>query len=145
MIPCRTDRSILKVIVCCLAQSALALLYCCHRGSRLTKMQHGGHMQGTEAKGVGERLDDETSGSAGFSGIKTYLHLRDNPVLLDPHLLDFPVQRRAGNSQFRCRTVWVRSSPLTPSARAFQLFLSPDSGECLAKDLLIPAGVAARL
>jgi hypothetical protein len=27
-------------------------------------------MQGTEAKGVGERLDDETSGSAGFSGIK---------------------------------------------------------------------------
>jgi hypothetical protein len=27
-------------------------------------------MQGTETKGVEERLGDETSGSAGFSGIK---------------------------------------------------------------------------
>jgi hypothetical protein len=70
MIACRTDRSILKVIVACLAQSALALLHGCHRGSRLRKMQHGGHMQGTETKGVEERLGDETSGSAGFSGIK---------------------------------------------------------------------------
>src|SRR5712671_7125059 len=70
-IPCRTDRSILKVIViCCLAQPAMALLRCCHRGSRLTKMQHGGHMQSTETKGLEEKLDDETSASAGFSGIK---------------------------------------------------------------------------
>jgi hypothetical protein len=60
MIPCRTNRSILKVIACCLAQSAMALLHCCHRGSRLTKMQHGGHMQSTETKGVEEKLDDET-------------------------------------------------------------------------------------
>jgi hypothetical protein len=70
IIPCRTDRSILKVIVCCLAQAAMALLHCCHRGSRLTKMQHGGHMQSTEKKGLEEKLHDETSVSAGFSGIK---------------------------------------------------------------------------
>jgi hypothetical protein len=37
--------------------------------ARWTKMQHGGHMQGTETNGIEERLDDETSGSAGFSGI----------------------------------------------------------------------------
>src|SRR3981081_4714360 len=41
----------------------------CHRGSRLTKMQHGGHMQGTETKGLDEKLDDKTSGNAGFWGI----------------------------------------------------------------------------
>ena len=63
-------------------------------------------MQSTETKGVEQKLDDETSGSAGFSGIKKkdLLLLRDKPVFLDPQLLDFPVQRRAGNSEFRCRT-----------------------------------------
>jgi hypothetical protein len=63
-------------------------------------------MQSTETKGVEEKLDDETSGSAGFSGIKKkdLLLLRDKPVFLDPQLLDFSVQRRAGNSEFRCRT-----------------------------------------
>jgi hypothetical protein len=70
MIPCRNDRSILKVIVCCLAQPAMALLHCCHRCSRLTKMQRGGHTQTTEMKGVERKLDDENSGSAEFSGVK---------------------------------------------------------------------------
>jgi hypothetical protein len=70
MIPCRTDRSILKVIVMLFGPASMALLHCCHRGSRLTKMQHGGHMQCTETKGLEEKLDDETSESAGFSGIK---------------------------------------------------------------------------
>jgi HSP20 family molecular chaperone IbpA len=48
----------------------MALLHCCHRGSRLTRMQHEGHMQTTETKGLEEKLDDETSGSAEFSGVK---------------------------------------------------------------------------
>src|SRR6266478_7792084 len=69
IIPCRTDRSILKVIVM-LFGPAMSLLRCCHCGFRLTKMQHGGHMQSTETKGLEEKLDDETSASAGFSGIK---------------------------------------------------------------------------
>ena len=60
-------------------------------------------------------MDDETSGSAGFSGIKKkdLLLLRDKPVFLDPQLLDFPVQRPAGNSEFRCRTFWARNFPFT--------------------------------
>jgi hypothetical protein len=72
-------------------------------------------MQGTETKGVEEKLDDETSGSAGFSGIKKkdLLLLRDKPVFPDPQLLDCSVQRRAGNSEFRCRTVLARNFPFT--------------------------------
>jgi hypothetical protein len=54
----------------CLAQSALALLHCCHRDSRLTKMQHGGHMRGTETKGLEGKLDDETSGVPDFRDLK---------------------------------------------------------------------------
>jgi hypothetical protein len=74
----------------------MALLHGCHRDSRLTKMQHGGHMQSTETKGLEEKLDDETSVSAGFSGIKKWdlLLLRDKPVFLDSQLLDFRVQSR---------------------------------------------------
>ena len=62
-------------------------------------------MQYTETKGLDEKLNDKTSGNAGFLGIKKKdLLLRPKPVFLDPQLLDFPVQRRAGNSEFRCRT-----------------------------------------
>jgi hypothetical protein len=102
----------------------MALLHCCHRGSRLTKMQHEGHMQSTETKGVEEKLDDETSGSAGFSGIKKkeLLLLKDKPVFLDPQLLDFPVQRGAGNSEFRCRTFWARNFPVTFRKSPFKTF-----------------------
>jgi len=48
-------------------------------------------MRSTETKGLEEKLDDETSVSAGFSGIKKrdLLLLRDKPVFLDPQLLDF--------------------------------------------------------
>jgi hypothetical protein len=115
--PCRTDRSILKVIVMLFGQSATALLHGCHRGSRLTRMQHGGHLQSTETKGLEEKLDDETSVSAGFSGIKKrdLLLLGDKPVFLDPQLLDFRVQRRAGNSEFRCRTFWAGDFPFAIS------------------------------
>jgi hypothetical protein len=50
----------------------MAVLLCCivAIAARLTKRQHGGHMQSTETKGLEEKLDDETSGSAEFSGIK---------------------------------------------------------------------------
>jgi hypothetical protein len=93
----------------------MALLHRCHRGSRLTKMQHGGHMQTTEMKGVEGKLDDENSGSAEFPGVKkeSRLLLRDKLVFLDVQLLNFRVQRRAGNSEFRCRTFWARNSPFT--------------------------------
>ena len=55
--------------------------------SRLSvdEMQRGGHMQSTETKGLEEKLDDETSGSAEFPGVKNEwrLPLRDKLVLLD--------------------------------------------------------------
>ena len=111
MNPCRTDRSILKVIVCCLAQ-AMALLDCCHHGSRLMQMQRRGHMQTTEIKGIERKLDDESSGSAEFSGVKKeWLPLRDKLVLLDVQLLNFRVQGRSGNSEFRRRTFWASDFP----------------------------------
>jgi hypothetical protein len=91
----------------------MALLHCCHRGLRLMKMQHGGHMQSTEKKGLEWKLDDENSESAEFLGVKkeSRLLLRNKLVLLDVQLLDFRVQRRAGNSEFRCRTFWARNFP----------------------------------
>jgi len=64
-------------------------------------------MQSTEKEGLEGRWDDETSGIAEFPGTKKrdLLLLRDKPVFLDPQLLDFRVQRGAGNSEFRCRTL----------------------------------------
>jgi hypothetical protein len=60
-------------------------------------------MQSTEMKGLAGKLDDENSGSAEFPGVKkeSQLQLRDKLVLLGVQLLDFRVQRRAGNSKFR--------------------------------------------
>ena len=55
--------------------------------SRLSvdRVQDGGHMQCTETKDLEETLDDETSVSAEFSGVKKdwRLPLRDKLVLLD--------------------------------------------------------------
>ena len=81
-------------------------------------------MQSTETKGLEEKLDDETSVSAGFSGIKKrdLLLLRDKPVFLDLQLLDFRVQRRAGNSEFRCRTFWACNFPFTLRKSRFNKF-----------------------
>ena len=58
-------------------------------------MQHWGHMQGTEMKGLEEKLDDGNRTSVGFPGIETrdLLLLRDKTVLLDPQLLNFRFQR----------------------------------------------------
>jgi hypothetical protein len=93
----------------------MALLHGCHRGSRLTRMQRGGHMQTTEMKGVDGKLDDENSGSAEFPEVKREggLALRDKLVLVDVQLLNFRVQRRSGNSQFCCCTFWARNFPFT--------------------------------
>jgi hypothetical protein len=79
----------------------------------LTKVQHGGHMQSAEKKGQKGKLSDENSGSAEFWGVKreSRLLLRDEPALLDVQLLDFRVQPRAGNSEFRCRTFWAGDFP----------------------------------
>jgi hypothetical protein len=41
------------------------------------------------------------------------LLLRHVPVFLDPQLLNFRVQRRAGNSEFRCRAFWAGNFPFT--------------------------------
>ena len=81
-------------------------------------------MQGTETKGLERKLDDENSGNAGFSGIKKrdLLLLRDKPVFLDPQLLDFRVQRRSGNSEFRCRTFWAGNFPFTFRKSRFNNF-----------------------
>ena len=70
-------------------------------------------MQNTEPKGLEEKLDDGIPASAGFPGVKkgSRLLLRDELVLLDVQLLDFPVQHRAGNSEFRCRTFWAGDFP----------------------------------
>jgi hypothetical protein len=83
----------------------MALLHCCHRRSRLKKVQRRGHTQITEMKGVRGNWDDENSGSAEFSGVKKEwrLTLRYKLVLLDVQLLNFRVQRRSGNSEFCCR------------------------------------------
>ena len=72
-------------------------------------------MQSTETKGLEEKLDDGIPASAGFPGInkRDLLLLRDKPVFLDPQLLNFRVQRRSGNSEFRCRTFWSGDFPFT--------------------------------
>jgi len=90
MIPCRTDRSILKVIAT-LFGPAMACCICCHCGSRLTEVQCRGHLQGTELKGLEMDLDDGNSGSAEFSGVvkESQLLLHDKLVFLDLQLFDF--------------------------------------------------------
>jgi hypothetical protein len=73
-------------------------------------------MQNTETKGVGEKLDDETSGTAGFSGIKkrAYSHSEMNPRFFILSCLIFQsCVERAGISQFRCRTFWAPNFPFT--------------------------------
>jgi len=91
MIPCRTDRSILKVIVMLFGPVGRGVCWIVAIGFRLTKMQHGSHIQSTETKGLEEKLDDENFGKCRISGIKKrdLLLLRDKPVFLDPQLLDF--------------------------------------------------------
>src|SRR6202035_649630 len=68
--------------------------------------------------------DDENSGSAEVSGIKErdLRLLRDRPAFLDPQLLDFRVQRRAGNPEFRCRTFWACNFPFTFRKSRFNNF-----------------------
>lgn len=44
---------------------------------------------------------------------RPYYHSEMKVVFLDLQLLDFRVQRRSGNSEFRCRTFWAGNSPFT--------------------------------
>jgi hypothetical protein len=85
--------------------------------SRLSadQVQYGGQLQSAETKGLEGKLDDDNSGSAEFSEVtkESRLLLRDKLVLLNIQLLDFRVQRRAGNSEFRCRTFWAGNFALT--------------------------------
>jgi hypothetical protein len=92
----------------------MALLHCCHRGCRLMKMQCGGQKQGTETKGLGGNGITEIREVPDFrETTESRLLLREKLVLLDVELFDFRVQRRAGNSKFRCRTFWARNFPFT--------------------------------
>src|ERR1700756_3262430 len=50
------------------------------------------------------------------------LLLRDELVFLDLQLLDFRVQGRSRNSQFRCRTFWTSNFPLAFSQCGFNNF-----------------------
>src|SRR4051794_4372229 len=50
------------------------------------------------------------------------LLLRDKLVFLDLQLLDFRVQRRSGNSEFRCSTFWASDFPLALSQCGFNNF-----------------------
>jgi hypothetical protein len=88
---------------------------CCHSGSGLTKMQRGGHMQTAEIKGVEGKLDDDNSGSAELPGVKNEwrLPLRHKLVLLDVQLLNFRVQRRSRNPEFRCCAFWAGNFAFT--------------------------------
>src|SRR5882757_7776679 len=47
------------------------------------------------------------------------LLLRDKLMFLDLQLLDLRVQRRSGNSEFRCRTSWASDFPLAFSQCGF--------------------------
>src|ERR1700722_10444771 len=50
------------------------------------------------------------------------LLLGDKLFFLDLQLLDFRVQRRSGNSEFRCRTLWASDFPLAFSQCGFNDF-----------------------
>jgi hypothetical protein len=95
MIPRRTDRSIMKVILflCDRVNHGVAALL--PSLARQTKVQLEGHIQSTERKGLGRKCDDENSGNAEFSAVRreSWLLLRGEFVLLDIQLLDFRIQR----------------------------------------------------
>ncbi len=113
MIPCRTDRSILKVIVMLFGPVGRGVCWIVAIGFRLTKMQHGSHIQSTETKGLEEKWDDGNQTSVGFPAIerRDLILLGDISVFLDPQQLNFRFQRRPGNSEFRCRTFWAGDFP----------------------------------
>jgi hypothetical protein len=71
----------------------MPLLHCCHRGSRLTKMQLEGHMQNTENERLDNKMNDDNSASPEFPGVKrdSRLLLREELALLDVQQLDFRV------------------------------------------------------
>jgi hypothetical protein len=104
----------------------MALLSCCHRGSRLTKMQHGGHMQGAETKGLEEKLDDETSVSAGFSGIKkrTYYYSGINLCFLILSCLIFESSVERGIPSFAAAPSGPATLPLLSVRAVSIIFLS---------------------
>ena len=71
-------------------------------------------MKQVENRQLEVAVDDETSGVPNFRDLNEWpLVPRGELVLLDVQLLDFRVQRRAGNSEFRCRTFWACNFPFT--------------------------------
>ena len=105
------------------------LLHCCHSGSWLTKMQHGGHMQGAETKGLEEKLDDGIPASAGFPGIKRrdllpYDYVAINLCFLIPSCLIFVSSVDRGIPSFAAAPSGPATFPLL-SAKAISInFLS---------------------
>src|SRR6202011_3866317 len=101
-------------------------LHCCHRGSRSSQVQHGGHTQGTETKGLEEKLDDETSVSAGFSGIKggTYYYLEINLCFLILSCLIFVSNVDRGILSFAAAPTGPATFPLHSAKAASIISLS---------------------
>jgi len=79
-------------------------------------------MQSTETKGLEGKIGDETSVSAGFSGIKKRgtLLLRDKPVFLIPNCLIFQSSVERGIPSFAAAPSGPATFPLL-SARAVSI------------------------
>ena len=86
---------------------------------RLTRMQQWGHTQGTEMKGLEEKLDDETPASAGFPGVKrgTHYYSEINLCFLIPSCLIFESSVERGIPSFAAAPSGPPTFPLL-SAKA---------------------------
>src|SRR5712671_3686036 len=106
MIPCRTDRSILKVIVMLFGPVGRGVCWIVAIGFRLTKMQHGSHIQSTATKGLEEKWADGNQTSVGIPHgyRRDLILLGDRSGSREPQLLNFRFQRRPGKSEFLGRT-----------------------------------------
>src|SRR5580704_9028946 len=100
----------------------MALLHRCHRGSRLTKVQHKGHMQSTETKGLVEKLGDGNPTSVGFPAIEggAYYSLEMNLCFLIPSCLIFVSSVDRGIPSFAAAPSGPETFPLL-SARAVSI------------------------
>ena len=82
-------------------------------------------MQSTETKGLEEKLDDETSGSAGFSGIKkewTYYYSEINLCFLILSCLIFESSVERGIPSFAAAPSGPATFPLLSAKSRFNNF-----------------------
>jgi hypothetical protein len=116
----RADLSILKVIGCRQMLCLAAIPATDVRGE-----QSRGHLQP-----IGNRWIEASIGMTRFRQVpnvrelkkQALLLIRYKLVFLDLQLLDFRVQSRSGNSEFRCRTFWAGDFPFAFSQSGFDDF-----------------------